>query len=555
MDQYLIHDNMARPFLVNVDTNNKIVYVHCINESEDYDYDSDEDSYDEEALKRYYVNPMLTYNYDEIFVGDHEDNYKNYGYDDSLGNNILVGLGNNIYIHIGGCIKVFKTLARVERYFSPIGNNDVPYPYFADEADNVYCESSCLIIKKYYKDGLNDVEDRFCGHLVEMNKLTLEHTKFRHIQILEREYSGIYNNLIEKPKRSTMLEMFMCISYFLKNNNIIIDKHIMVQLMNNYRNYLININILSQCCQAIEYLDDTNMELYLYSSTRYGKAIKYIFKFDEKPEVKLLLNVINADPNTIKYILQLNLPTNLLYDLCIVAVTKNPNVIKYCRNELFDHELFNHDMMSKLRTHALKMDGGAIKHFLKEEITQELVDVAVLGGLCNLECMPSTFVQDWMHDVVLIKFPFHVRHIPKATRQQWLFAINKDPYLFKLMPNKYKTSDLCNEYVKKYPSNFYGLPKKYINVQMCIDLVKQKPKYAQKIPDDIKNDPLYIKSLKTKTTKKPITKKPTKTTNKKPTKTTSKKPTKTATKKPTKTTTKKPTKTTTKKPTTKKPTK
>ena len=151
MEKYLTHDNMGRPFLVTVDRNTKIVYIYCEIPG------SKEEVYDD--------TPILIYNYDDIFIGDHIDNIVEWG-TESKGNNILIGLGHNIYIHVGCGITVFKSLAKIINYFSPIGNNDVPYPYFIDELSNVYCQSSGIIIKEYYLDNKKNINEIFCGYWI-----------------------------------------------------------------------------------------------------------------------------------------------------------------------------------------------------------------------------------------------------------------------------------------------------------------------------------------------------------------------------------------------------
>lgn len=54
------------------------------------------------------------------------------------GNSILLHLNNNIYIFIGNKIFSFSSLSEIIEYYSPIGNNCIPYPYALDNDGNYY---------------------------------------------------------------------------------------------------------------------------------------------------------------------------------------------------------------------------------------------------------------------------------------------------------------------------------------------------------------------------------------------------------------------------------
>jgi hypothetical protein len=66
------------------------------------------------------------------------------------GNSLLVKLEDeNTYLHIGRDLVTFRTKSPVTEYVSPVGNNDVPYPYAVDEQGNYYLviESVILLAK------------------------------------------------------------------------------------------------------------------------------------------------------------------------------------------------------------------------------------------------------------------------------------------------------------------------------------------------------------------------------------------------------------------------
>jgi len=54
------------------------------------------------------------------------------------GNTILLHIKNNEYVHIYDIIISFTSNSKIIQYVSPVGNNDVPYPYAVDEHNNYY---------------------------------------------------------------------------------------------------------------------------------------------------------------------------------------------------------------------------------------------------------------------------------------------------------------------------------------------------------------------------------------------------------------------------------
>lgn len=54
------------------------------------------------------------------------------------GNTMLLQLDTLTYVFIGCYIYSFQSLHEIEEYYSPVGNNDVPYPYAIDTHKNIY---------------------------------------------------------------------------------------------------------------------------------------------------------------------------------------------------------------------------------------------------------------------------------------------------------------------------------------------------------------------------------------------------------------------------------
>jgi len=132
---YYTHDNGGRPF--RVDITEKYVKVYIGEQDEPY------------VLIKTYVNLS------QIFVGRSPKNAMTEfsgGYGPLFdGNSILIG--NNIdgvrtYVHIGCNIFSFTPYAKIVEYVSPIGNNDVPYPYAIDELGNYYLMIEDVILLK-----------------------------------------------------------------------------------------------------------------------------------------------------------------------------------------------------------------------------------------------------------------------------------------------------------------------------------------------------------------------------------------------------------------------
>lgn len=105
---YYTLDNGLRPYKV-VDAKNKVLV---------YKKNRDDYSFLKEFL------------YKKIFIGSGKKNSQK-------GNSILVLLNNGKYLFIGHTIYTFKTKDTIEKYFSIVGNSEVPYP-IALGKENVY---------------------------------------------------------------------------------------------------------------------------------------------------------------------------------------------------------------------------------------------------------------------------------------------------------------------------------------------------------------------------------------------------------------------------------
>eukprot|EP01102_Stenamoeba_stenopodia_P018742 TRINITY_DN6934_c0_g1_i1.p1 TRINITY_DN6934_c0_g1~~TRINITY_DN6934_c0_g1_i1.p1 ORF type:complete len:217 (-),score=43.06 TRINITY_DN6934_c0_g1_i1:33-596(-) len=120
---YDTHDNGGRPFRVKIAKDDTVTVYSILPDSE------------------YYAQqPSVTVR-GKAFVG-----LSPLDGPDFDGNTILVQTGNLEYIYIGGKIFKFKTLAPITKYNSPVGNNDVPYPYAIDSEGRVYLMLESVIL-------------------------------------------------------------------------------------------------------------------------------------------------------------------------------------------------------------------------------------------------------------------------------------------------------------------------------------------------------------------------------------------------------------------------
>ena len=131
---YKIHDNGGRPFTVSILNHGKEVRIST----------SHPDKCDE------YVK-FVTYHPKKIFIGTSEKNEMTEfggGYGENFdGNTILLHMGKRNYILISESIFIFRSKNPIITFSSPVGNNDVPYPFAIDDKDYIYLLLACIILE------------------------------------------------------------------------------------------------------------------------------------------------------------------------------------------------------------------------------------------------------------------------------------------------------------------------------------------------------------------------------------------------------------------------
>ena len=143
MKSYYVLDNAERPFKVDIENNNVIVYkIEYISNSNDI---------------KYAKEPILIFNnVNNIFIGKSPKNamttYSGGHGKKFDGNTILLNIKDKKYVFIG--LNIFSFIAEYDiiKYVSPVGNSGVPYPYAVDKNNNFYLMIEDVMIKNIPKN-------------------------------------------------------------------------------------------------------------------------------------------------------------------------------------------------------------------------------------------------------------------------------------------------------------------------------------------------------------------------------------------------------------------
>lgn len=163
-----IHRNYLRPFVVEVEKNRIIVYRAST------------------------FKVILKAPYDDIFIGKRspKGGYDGLTEDEAIGNTILIRAGRR-YTYIGDEIYSFHTVDDevITKYYSDIGNNDVPYPY-AMSKKNIYIMLDRVAVPKsdfdpkrniygqYYADQSKKDKDKDKDPLKLKHKVLVKRDKY-----------------------------------------------------------------------------------------------------------------------------------------------------------------------------------------------------------------------------------------------------------------------------------------------------------------------------------------------------------------------------------------
>lgn len=134
MKTYYTHNNGGRPFKIVIEDSEVTIYVYRLWNNNDAYWDKDNGYYKHSCYQSYM--PM------RVMIGESPRNTMTeysggYG-PEFTGNSILIHEKNHNYVWIGHTIIRFTTEVDIEEFVSPVGNNDVPYPWARDVLGNTY---------------------------------------------------------------------------------------------------------------------------------------------------------------------------------------------------------------------------------------------------------------------------------------------------------------------------------------------------------------------------------------------------------------------------------
>lgn len=169
--RYMIHDNRARPFCVYVSSKTKKDHSKV----DLFKAPKEGFSEKEYGKPHTYTIPVGSYQPERVFVGRSPKNpmteYSG-GYGRRFyGNSLLLEMdrAKGIYLFIGERIFTFQSEAPIIKFLSPVGNNDVPYPYAVDRKGNYYLMIENVVLP-ISKEALLENSDPYRGYYYKIKE-------------------------------------------------------------------------------------------------------------------------------------------------------------------------------------------------------------------------------------------------------------------------------------------------------------------------------------------------------------------------------------------------
>lgn len=194
--RYYIHHNYSRPFAVDIEGDTVHVFKLFENGRNNNSIYTDK--------------PILSsYNPERIFIGRSPETRATRfsgGYGERFdGNSILLHIRDNEYIFIGA--KIFKFQSNdndvIVEFISPVGNNDVPYPYAITENGKVYLLIENVVLQNFViTEDYDDPYDYYYDHgliTVDMGRVPQRppqihnHLNITEYYLGENQYTMRYN--------------------------------------------------------------------------------------------------------------------------------------------------------------------------------------------------------------------------------------------------------------------------------------------------------------------------------------------------------------------------
>jgi hypothetical protein len=187
--EYYTHDNFSRPFKVldNKYDKTALIYHQDLNKIKDT-----------KTLNSliYQDDPIYNTHYIGFFIGKSPKNtiteYSNCFGNDYDGNSILLQIAPLKYVFVGHCITEFKTNSIIIDYVSPVGNNDVPYPYAIDNEGYYYLILENVKLKM--PNNVLNIYDNPYNYYYDNNKITCNFKNIKKYFIDNQPYVLTYGS-------------------------------------------------------------------------------------------------------------------------------------------------------------------------------------------------------------------------------------------------------------------------------------------------------------------------------------------------------------------------
>ena len=179
-ESYKIHYNYNRPFLVYITDNSVDIFIIPFDK-----YYLDKPYSDD---KNYYVQLLKSYKPKQIFIGASPKNEMTIfsgGYGKTfLGNSILLKLEQK-YVFIGQYIYEFTMNDEILNYYSPVGNNDVPYPLTIGKKYVYFMADNCYVSREIYDKCVNkDITNGYSYFYGDKGNCKFDFKKMNNLKII-----------------------------------------------------------------------------------------------------------------------------------------------------------------------------------------------------------------------------------------------------------------------------------------------------------------------------------------------------------------------------------
>jgi len=183
---YMVHDNGGRPFRVEIFSNTELcIYKQSTNAEKGFPYE-----------------PYLKQTCQEIWIGQSPECIMTIvggGFGPAFdGNTILYRLPADklLYVHIGRDLWQFEALAPIVSFVSPVGNNDVPYPYAIDSKGITYLIVENVVLgadAKWQEKSGNPYTFYYANNLVNVEAWWIDDNRFtlRYCPLSEDNYNFV----------------------------------------------------------------------------------------------------------------------------------------------------------------------------------------------------------------------------------------------------------------------------------------------------------------------------------------------------------------------------